>query len=788
MNRLQRNIGTVTLALALIVGMASALPAFAQTLTRAPYLQSGTPNSMVLRWRTNTAVIGVVRYGTAQGSLTLQQQEATARTEHEVRLTGLSPNTRYFYAVGTATATLAGNDANHFFLTSPPVGTAKPTRIWVLGDSGTANANAQAVRNAYTNFNGTRYTDLWLMLGDNAYESGTDAEFQAAVFNMYPTFLRQSVLWPTLGNHDGAAADSATQTGPYYNIFTLPRNAEAGGIASGTEAYHSFDYGNIHFINLDSFETSRSATGPMANWLRQDLADTTQDWIIAFFHHPPYSKGSHNSDTETELVQMRRNILPILEAGGVDLVLTGHSHSYERSFLLDGHYGTSGTLTPAMKINGGSGRVDGTGAYNKAASAGEGAVYVVAGSSGQASGGSLNHPAMFISLNNLGSMILDVNGNRLDAQFLRENGTRPDHFTILKGAPAVSITAPTNGATFTAPASITIQATASDSDGTISKVEFFQGTTKLGEDLTSPYSFLWTNVAAGSYILTARATDNDNNPATSAPVNITVTGPNSPPTASITAPTNGATFTAPALITIQATASDVGGAVSKVEFFQGATLLGEDTTSPYAFTWSNVPLGNYTLTARATDNQGATTTSSVVNIVVTNVTTTVNLTVNRTFDSKNGKFYFTGGPDGADSMNDLNTTAEEYKVELESGATFWWEAMYQDPAVGSGNPTQVIVTLHYRAETTWAGTFRAEYRNGTTVLASVNLPVNSTNDPVMGKGQKGVHQWNVSSVVTTAADLAAGKIRFLNSSTNGKKVWVTYSVTSATLVGGNAAP
>lgn len=201
MNRLQRNIYTVTLAL--IVGMASALPAFAQTLTRAPYLQSGTPNSMVLRWRTNTAVIGVVRYGTTQGSLPLQQQEATARTEHEVRLIGLSSNTRYFYSVGTATATLAGNDANHFFLTSPPVGTAKPTRIWVLGDSGTANADARAVRNAYTNFNGTRYTDLWLMLGDNAYEDGTDAEFQAAVFNMYPTFLRQSVLWPTLGNHDG---------------------------------------------------------------------------------------------------------------------------------------------------------------------------------------------------------------------------------------------------------------------------------------------------------------------------------------------------------------------------------------------------------------------------------------------------------------------------------------------------------------------------------------------------------------------------------------------------------
>ena len=95
------------------------LPAFAQTLTRGPYLQSGAPASVVLRWRTSTATIGVVRHGTVQGSLTVQRQETTARTEHEVRLTGLTHNTRYYYSVGTIMATLAVNDANHFFFTSP---------------------------------------------------------------------------------------------------------------------------------------------------------------------------------------------------------------------------------------------------------------------------------------------------------------------------------------------------------------------------------------------------------------------------------------------------------------------------------------------------------------------------------------------------------------------------------------------------------------------------------------------------------------------------------------------
>jgi hypothetical protein len=406
------------------------------SVTRGPYLQIGTPNSTVVRWRTNVATNSRVSVGTTQGSLTSDFDNATLTTEHEVTVSGLSPFTKYFYSVGTTSQTLAGNDANHFFISSPNGGTSVPTRIWVLGDSGTADASAQAVRNAYLNFTPTIATNLWLMLGDNAYENGTDSEYQVAVFDLYPTILRQSVLWPTIGNHDTAQSSNPPASLPYFAMFTLPTNAEAGGMASGTEKYYSFDYGNIHFICLDSMTSDRSVTGPMATWLRADLASSTRQWTIAFWHHPPYSKGSHNSDTESNLVQMRQNFLPILEEAGVDLVLAGHSHSYERSFLIDGHYGLSSTFTNAMKLDGGSGRADETGAYSKTTlgpGSHEGAVYAVAGSSGQISGGTLNHPAMFISLNNLGSMILDVNGNTLDAKFLRENGAIADFFRIVKG-------------------------------------------------------------------------------------------------------------------------------------------------------------------------------------------------------------------------------------------------------------------------------------------------------------------------------------------------------------------
>jgi hypothetical protein len=418
-----------------------------QHVTRGPYLQLGTPSSMTVRWRTSAPSNSQVSYGLDPSNLLWTAEEGALTTEHEVTVSGLLPSTTYYYAVGSATHTLSGGDANHVFTTAPPSGTATPTRVWVVGDSGTANANARAVRDAYYGFTGSTPTNLWLMLGDNAYQQGLDSEYQAAVFDMYPTMLRRSALWPTLGNHDGAAANSSTQSGPYYNMFTLPTQGEAGGLASGTEAYYSFDYGSIHFVNLESFETNRGAASPMMTWLQNDLASTAQEWIVAFWHHPPYSKGSHDSDVDVEMREMRQNALPILEAAGVDLVLTGHSHSYERSFLIDGHYGLSGTFADSMKRNGGNGRPGGTGAYQKSAGGPaphEGAVYAVAGSSGQASGGPLNHPAMFVSLNLLGSMVLDIDGTRLDATFLDHTGVVRDSFTIQKGStgspPAITTT------------------------------------------------------------------------------------------------------------------------------------------------------------------------------------------------------------------------------------------------------------------------------------------------------------------------------------------------------------
>ena len=392
-------------------------------LKRGPYLQLGTEERIFVRWRTNLPTDSRVWWGDAPGNLQNEITLAGIGVDHEIEITNLSPETQYYYAVGDSNGVLVGDDAEHFFVTSPVPGTDVPTRVWIIGDSGTGAATQLAVRDAYATFAGSTHTDLWLMLGDNAYTDGSDAQYQVAVFEAYEELLRKSVVWPTRGNHENSLPD-------YLAMFTLPASGEAGGVPSGTESYYSFDHANIHFVCLDSDGSNRAVGGAMWTWLESDLQATDQDWIIAYWHHPPYTAGSHDSNTETKLVEMRTNFAPLLEANGVDLVFCGHSHSYERSFLLNGHYGISSTLVPGMILDAGAGDPSGSGAYRTLPGPNSGTVYTVAGSSGKISTGPLDHPAMFVSLLELGSVVLDVNGDVLDVSFLDDTGAILDTYRI----------------------------------------------------------------------------------------------------------------------------------------------------------------------------------------------------------------------------------------------------------------------------------------------------------------------------------------------------------------------
>ncbi len=412
------------------------------SLYRKPYLQKSTPSSITIKWKTDVPTDSRVNYWLSGGAIGQIVDSLTLKTNHEVTISNLDPNTLYEYVVGNQAEDFTPANNSYSFKTNPVNGTDEPTRIWVTGDAGTGKSGQLDVRDAYLNYIGpSNKADLWLMMGDNAYEHGRESDYQMGLFDVYDSILRNTVSFPTSGNHDFyGEATPVTQTGPYFDIFALPTSGESGGIASGTEAYYSYDYGNIHFISLESYQLDRDSTGIMATWLKSDLQNTTAKWTIAYWHYAPYTKVGHDSDDPNDhsgrAIEMRENINPILEQYDVDLVLSGHSHGYERSYLLNGHYGYSWTLTPDMKLDSLSGRMDGTGAYYKpkTRTANSGAVYVVCGSSGKLSSHTFAHPAMYTTNSSFhGSMVIDVEQDTLEGKFLNENGIIQDYFHLIKG-------------------------------------------------------------------------------------------------------------------------------------------------------------------------------------------------------------------------------------------------------------------------------------------------------------------------------------------------------------------
>jgi regulation of enolase protein 1 (concanavalin A-like superfamily) len=187
--------------------------------------------------------------------------------------------------------------------------------------------------------------------------------------------------------------------------------------------------------------------------------------------------------------------------------------------------------------------------------------------------------------------------------------------------PSVSITSPASGTSYTAPASVAIAASASDPEGRMSAVEFYAGSTLIARDTAAPYAASWTASTAGTYALTAVALDADGGRTTSTAVNVTIVGPNQPPTVTLTSPANNSSFTAPATLAMAATAADPENALARVEFYAGTTLLATDTTAPFAYSWGSVPAGTYTLRAVAYDTAGASASSAANTVTVGSATT-----------------------------------------------------------------------------------------------------------------------------------------------------------------------
>lgn len=183
-------------------------------------------------------------------------------------------------------------------------------------------------------------------------------------------------------------------------------------------------------------------------------------------------------------------------------------------------------------------------------------------------------------------------------------------------APVVSISSPAAETTYTSPATITINATATDADGTIASVKFYNGSTYLKTIFSKPYTYVLSNLPAGTYSLTAKATDNLGAQTISAPVSVIVKSSNKAPVVSLTSPLNNAAYIAPATITITANALDSDGTVTNVKFYKGSTCLTTTYVSPFTYSLPNLPVGTYSFSAKATDNLGAVTSSSTVTVSV----------------------------------------------------------------------------------------------------------------------------------------------------------------------------
>ena len=296
-------------------------------LHRRPYLQSVTATSAVVAWaawpgnlrvevRKDGELVATsrARYGgdPATRAAKLRHRsdvQAIAPADYYVQradLVDLEPHTLYCYQLLSETGPLTEPAP---LLTAAPPGQTEPIRFVAVGDSGTAGAAEQAVarRIAALPF------DFFVFLGDIAYEEGSAAQIQSAFFEVYRELLPFVPSYLTVGNHERVTRNGA----PYFDAFILP----------GVERYYSFDWGDVHFVAIDT-------TGGYAEqlaWLDRDLGANRLPWVIVFGHHPMYSNSYRGP-----VIAVRNRFMPVLRRHHVTMVLTGHEHHYERFDARDG--------------------------------------------------------------------------------------------------------------------------------------------------------------------------------------------------------------------------------------------------------------------------------------------------------------------------------------------------------------------------------------------------------------------------------------------------------------------
>ena len=370
-------------------------------LVRYPYIQNLGGERATILWATRGPGVSTVEYFTRHAfpeRVTASSREflpsetglSTPFYQHKAELSGLLTGTEYFYRVALNGQDLAPRDRLRFRTAGPG-----PFSFLVFGDSGMGTAAQLRL----AQLNGQDRPALVLHTGDIGYWHGTYADYQERYFEYYRNMMKRVPFFPTPGNHDYGTANAD----PYISVHAVPGDDVP---EDGRGRYYSFDWGNVHFVSLDtnlSLTRAVEGNGAMLDWLERDLERSRQYWRVVFFHHPPFACGPNENDPVSTMVRAR--IVPILERYGVELVFNGHEHSYQRSQCLrNGVLAEAGTGTVYVTSGGG-------GAY----------LYPVAGSrrSSVAYGESAHH---FVRV--------EVEGSRLTSRAIRDDAAEIDSFSI----------------------------------------------------------------------------------------------------------------------------------------------------------------------------------------------------------------------------------------------------------------------------------------------------------------------------------------------------------------------
>jgi hypothetical protein len=472
------------------------------TLVRAPNLMDVGETSAVIVWSTreNGAATARIDGRTINATTTRYAASTTGLSadyyQHEAAVSGLDPSTSYPYELSVGGVVVV---TGRSFKTAPATGTGA-ARFIVFGDSG---INSTAQRNLAARMTADTQWDVALHTGDLVYGTtsttgdATYGTYHSWFFDVYRDWLSTRGFYPVVGNHDARATNGHGTA--FFNLFVLPRNGATGAFPDHAERFYSFDYGPVHFVALDTelaFQDSTRRAAQLA-WLADDLAGTPQPWKIVYFHRSPYSAGGeHGSD-----LAVRQAFGPVLERHGVQLALSSHEHTYERTIPVRTSTNTSHQAVTYIVSGGGGARL-----------------YPAASTWWTAHSASTYH-----------YLRVSVNGCVMTTVAVNSSGGTFDPFTLDRcaqasdaGAPTVRITSPASGASLSGVVSVSVAAT---DDIRVEKVDLFvDGVWRMKK--TAPYTFAWDSrtVAAGTHTLEARAYDVDGNVTRSTTVTVTTTG------------------------------------------------------------------------------------------------------------------------------------------------------------------------------------------------------------------------------------------------------------------------